>query len=241
MTLKQTIQVAHRWFGLLLGFQVVLWMASGVIMSWFHIDLVRGEVNSTIPFTPELEARSYASPGGAIAQMEGVEELRLKRFLGKAVYEVKALNGVALFSADTGARISPISESDAREVATSDYSGDDEIIAVERLSNPPNEYRGSSPVWRVSFDDRLQTRLYISQDTGEVTARRNKVWRLYDFFWMLHIMDYGERENFNNPLIRTASATGLVFAISGLYLLIIRFKSGRFGQDLKRITRPKKR
>ena len=166
--------------------------------------------------------------------MEGVTEVRLKSFLGRPTYEVTGANGIALFSAETGARISPISEEQAREIAKSDFSGDDEIIAVERMTNPPNEYRGATPVWRVSFDDGLNTRLYISPDTGEISARRNQVWRLYDFFWMLHIMDYGEREDFNNPLIRAASATGLLFALSGTFLIITRLRNGRYRGDLKR-------
>ena len=234
MTLRRFIQTAHRWLALLLGAQVLIWMLSGVIMSWFHISLVRGEVNSTVAFTPELVARSYASPGGAIAQMEGVTEVRLKSFLGRPVYEVTAANGAALFSAESGAKISPISEDQARQIAKSDFSGSAEISKVERLSNPPHEYRGGKPVWRVSFDDNLNTRIYISPDTGEISARRNKIWRLYDFFWMLHIMDYDEREDFNNPLIRAASATGLLFAITGVFLIVTRLRNGRYRDDLRK-------
>ncbi|MEL7489895.1 MAG: PepSY domain-containing protein [Pseudomonadota bacterium] len=228
MKAKRLLQLAHRWLGLILGAQVLLWMMSGVIMSWFHISLVRGETNTALTFSPELEARSYAAPGGAIAQMEGVTEVTLRTFLGKPVYEVKAQNGIALFSARTGAKISPITEKQVREVAKTDYVGEAQIGAVKRLTNPPAEYRGSTPVWQVTYEDRLQTRLYISPQTGKVEARRNRIWRLYDFFWMLHIMDYDERDNFNNLLLRAASATGLLFALSGLGLVIVRLRSGRY-------------
>jgi uncharacterized iron-regulated membrane protein len=80
----------------------------------------------------------------------------------------------------------------------------------------------------VSFDDRLKTRLYISPETGEIESRRNKIWRLYDFFWMLHIMDYDERENFNNPLLKIAAVTGTLFAVTGFYLVIVLFLKGRY-------------
>jgi len=228
MQLKRFVQGAHRWLGLILGVQVLLWMLSGVIMSWFHISLVRGETNAMLSFSPELEARSYAAPGGAIAQMEGVTEVTLRSFLGRPVYEVTASNGKALFSATTSVKISPISEDQVRKVAGADFIGEAKIEEVVRLHAAPQEYRGKTPVWRVSFDDGLDTRLYISPDTGDVVSRRNKVWRLYDFFWMLHIMDYTERENFNNPLIRIASVTGLLFAVSGIFLVVMRLKNGRY-------------
>ncbi|MEL7487152.1 MAG: PepSY domain-containing protein [Pseudomonadota bacterium] len=236
MTFKRVAHRLHRWLALLLGVQVLLWMASGVVMTWFHIDLVRGEQNAAVQFDPELEARSYASPGRAIAQMDGVTEVTLRSFLGAPVYEVKAVSGRAIFDARTGARLSPLNEARAREIARGDYAGDAEIIALELLETAPGEYRGRYPVWRAEFDDRLSTRLYISPDTGKILARRNAVWRLHDFFWMLHIMDYGEREDFNNPLVRAASATGLAFAVSGLFLVVIRLRAGRYGRREDKTT-----
>lgn len=226
--IRKFVHVFHRWLGLLLGLQVVLWMASGVIMSWFHIDLVRGETTSKAPFALELAPIGYASPGGVIAQMEGVREVRLKTWLHRRVYEVHSFDGVALFDANNGDLISPITEDDARNVAMADYLGEASLSALHLMDDPPIEYRGATPVWRADFDDQNQTRLYISQDTGAVIARRNRVRRIYDFFWMLHIMDYPNREDFNNPLIRAASATGLLFALSGLFLVVIRLRAGRY-------------
>jgi hypothetical protein len=43
---------------------------------------------------------------------------------------------------------------------------------------------------------------------------------------MLHIMDYDERENFNNPLLISFAATSVLFCLSGFLLLLqnIRIK-----------------
>ena len=74
------------------------------------------------------------------------------------------------------------------------------------------------------FEDELGTRLYVSTERGLVTARRNNRWRLFDLLWMLHIMDYQERENFNNPLVITAALFALVTVLAGLVLLVIRMQ-----------------
>lgn len=225
MTFSGLVQRFHLWAGLVLGIQIFLWMLSGVVMTWFDLDLVRGERSAFSSPEPELEARGYASPGGVIAQMDGVYSVELRYFLNRTVYEVDSLNGKALFDAESGERISPIDERMARRVAETDYVGPGELESVSLYGSPPPEYRGPRPVWRADFNDRLHTRLYISRETGRVVSRRNDVWRIYDFFWMLHIMDYDERKNFNTPLVRVASAAGLIFSISGLAMLF--FKSGR--------------
>ena len=233
MSFKALVQRIHLWTGLILGAQVLLWMASGVIMSWFHLDLVRGETNSVKAEPPELAAMAYASPGGVIAQMEGATSLELRTFEGRPVYEVTDANGVAIFDAQSGEKLSPISEIAAQRVAKNDFSGDAKIVRTALMTDPPHEYRREKPVWRIDFNDSLHTRIYVSPSTGEVASRRNDIWRVYDFFWMLHIMDYNNRTNFNNWFVKIASAAGLLFAISGMIIVVYRIQRGRYGNDLK--------
>lgn len=232
MKLYGIVQRIHLWAGVLLGIQVLLWMLSGVVMSWYHIELVRGERAMFATPSQELESRNYASPGGVIAQLDGATSVELRYFLGRPVYEVKSESAQALFDATSGEKLSPIDEVTARAVAEQDYVGEGEIEKIALLNNPPHEYRKALPVWRADFNDSLHTRLYISPDTGVVASRRNDVWRLYDFFWMLHIMDYDERENFNNPLVKAASAAGLLFAITGLVMVVLKKGRQQIARDV---------
>ena len=235
MSFAGVIQRIHLWAGLALAIQILLWMASGVVMTWFHLDLVRGERNAFSSPPPELVTTSYASPGGVIAQTDGATRVELRSLLGRPVYEVSFYGGEALFDAMTGEAISPISEETARQVAKTDFIGDGELKTIALLEDPPKEYRGSAPVWRADFDDRQNTRIYVSTQTGEIIARRNDVWRLYDFFWMLHIMDYGGRDNFNNPLVKGMSAAGLLFALSGVVMLFMKTGRQQLASDIARV------
>lgn len=234
MRLRRFIQALHRWLGLILAAQIVIWMTSGVVMSLLPIEHVRGETATSIAAPIELNVENYFPPAGVIAEVDGAQKLTLRKWFGRAVYIVEGASGVRMFDADTGEMLSPIGETDARRVAEADFAGEGEIENISILTEAPQEYRRKTPVWRAQFSDKDQTRLYISTETGEVVARRNRVWRFYDFFWMLHIMDYRERENFNNPLIRTFALTGLLFALSGLSLVIFRLRSGRYLEDARK-------
>ncbi len=70
-------------------------------------------------------------------------------------------------------------------------------------------------------------RCTVSQ-TGEVLYHRDKTWRLFDVFWMLHIMDYTGRKNFNNPLVVTAAIGGLWLALTSIWLLFASFHWSEF-------------
>ena len=236
MTVTKIVQRVHLWAGLILGIQIFLWMLSGVVMTWFDLDLVRGERAAFSSPAPELDARNYASPGGVIAQLDGASRVELRYFRGRPVYEVEGVVDAALFDALSGEKISPLTETIARTIAKSDFIGDGDVERMILLHNPPHEYKGPTPVWRADFNDRLNTRIYVSPDTGRVLARRNDVWRLYDFFWMIHIMDYDARQNFNNPLVKGFALASLLFAFSGLIMLVTKSSRRQIVQDVKFIT-----
>ena len=65
------------------------------------------------------------------------------------------------------------------------------------------------------------TRIHAA--AGELISRRHALWRVFDFAWMLHIMDYDERTDVNNPLLRVATWGTFAMAATGAWLLIWSF------------------
>jgi len=210
----------HKWAALIIGLQVLAWVAGGLVMSAIPIQQVRGEHNIAEQ-TVDLDLSGVMAPGevAAIADITPTS-VELRPWLGRTVYEYGRDNGASLIvDATSGEVLSPIDEETAIAVALADHAGEPEVTAVTFFAEATWESRRDQPSWRVDFNDGEGTRLYVSAATGEVIARRNDVWRVYDFFWMLHIMDYGERSNFNHPLIILASLFALGMSLFGFILL----------------------
>lgn len=237
MQFRRFIQNLHRWLALALGVQLVFWFASGSIMSLLPLAHVKGQTAIAYSAPLDLRGRNYFPIAGVIAQFDDAKEATLTTWLGREVYIVRGEKSAAIFDADTGERLSPLSADDAQKVAVADFAGEDAVLRTVMMTVPPREAGKPGPLWRVEFADRDQTRLYVSPDTGQVVARRNRVWRFYDFFWMLHIMDYEERDNFNNPLVRVFAVSGFGFALTGLAMVLFRLFGGRYAEDVKRINK----
>jgi len=210
----------HKWAALIIGLQVLAWVAGGLVMSAIPIQTVRGEHNIA-EHNETLDLSGVMTPGEAAAIADITPDaIELRAWLGRTVYEFGREEGASLLvDAVTGEILSPIDEVAARSVALSDYDGNPEIDAVTFFAEPTWESRRAEPTWRIDFADGEGTRLYVSTATGEVIARRNDVWRFYDFFWMLHIMDYGDRSHFNHPLLILASLFALGMSLFGFILL----------------------
>ena len=164
------------------------------------------------------------------AGFQSVLEVRLGTVLGRPVYEVQSPANSTLVDAVSGEVLSPISESMAMAIAQADRASETRVVNADFLTEDPEvEYREKPlPAWRLDLDDTDNTHIYVDASTARITARRNDAWRRFDFFWMLHTMDYSSRDDFNTPWLIIFASLGLFSVLSGwtLWLLRVR-KRGR--------------
>ena len=66
--------------------------------------------------------------------------------------------------------------------------------------------------------DEPSLRVYVDPRSGDIVAIRNTAWRAWDFLWMLHIMDYDDRDDIGTWLLKLFSLLALLTAIAGIVL-----------------------
>lgn len=227
----------HKWIGLILGLQFVLWTFSGATMALLdHHKVAADDVIRPQARIPEL-ARPVSLAAAAQAVGAPILKLEFKPLQDRYVYEATTADGVRLIDAADGRPV--IIDADrARRLAVSAYGGAEPIRSVTSVTESTFETRTfARPVWRVEFADKDHTALFVSAGTGQVLGAKNDAWRLWDFVWMIHIMDYTKRESFNHPLIITV-ATGISWlALSGLILLFRSFRRSDFSWVLDPLAR----
>lgn len=217
----------HKWLGLVIGVQAVFWTFSGLYMTAVHLDIIHGDHLVRHAPSPPLELANLVEPG-AVMTAAPSQAVRLETQLGQPVYVVTGGPERALFDARTGDKLSPLGQAAAEARAKALYAGLGPIKAVELLGKAPPEIRGRpAPLWRIEFQGWWRPTLYISAQTGELVAKRHDLWRIFDFVWMFHIMDYQERENVNNTLLRVATWAAVASCASGAWLLIFSFRRRR--------------
>jgi len=226
--MRRLIRQIHRWLGLLIALQLLFWVLGGLVMSALRLEEVRGEDRAAQQAVAPLDAgTALLSPGELLrAQDTPIISMTLAMLLGRPVYRLKTGDKAILVDGEAGVVLSPLPKAAAEAIARADYAGGAAVAGTDWIDTPALEYRGRPlPLWRVRFADERNTTLYVSPATGEVVARRNDYWRLFDFVWMFHIMDYEEREDFNHPLLVITAASALLFVITGLVMLVYSFRA----------------
>lgn len=225
MNLPFWVRRTHKWIGLVIGVQALLWMLSGVYMTVISLDVIHGDHLAHVFNEPLDRGRDRLDVAQLARLQPGFESFKLKKFLGREVYELRTGGKASLVDAQTGALLSPLPREQIVARARDIYQGEAEIREVTWITLAPQEVaRRPVPMWAVRFDDRANSTLYFSPDTGDLLARRHDLWRWFDFLWMFHIMDYDTRSDVNNGLLRVAAGVGLLFALSGAWLVFYSFR-----------------
>ena len=132
-------------------------------------------------------------------------------------------NGKLLVDAQTGQRLPPFNADTAERIVRNAWRGDKSVISTtQKVTTESTEYRGDLPAWQVTMSDPENTRVYVEANSGRIAAVRNGAWRLYDFFWGLHIMDWKNHENFNSWWLLAFAIGGLLLGLAGTVLLFMR-------------------
>ena len=197
MAKKFTIRKIHRYLSIFIAIQLLLWTVSGIYFAFNKIEMVRGE-----QYRLPLET-----------------EYRIFKRLGLEIIETND-NGVKTYASyPQNFPVNILSSEEAMTIAKEKTSLNPVSVSLIEKVERGVEYRGRRlPIYKVSTDTNDGINIYVDSMTGDIAAIRSDSWRVWDLLWALHIMDYQDRDNINNLLLKMFSVLALISSITGIIL-----------------------
>ena len=203
MKTNKFIRSLHRYLSIFIAIQLLLWTVSGIYFAFNKIELIRGE--------------QYRLPTNI--------EYRIFDRLGQQVIASNKDGNIVYRTYPEGNLLEKLSDEEAKLIASIKTSLEPVSAILLTESSPGSEYRGRSlPIYQITTTSKDDTNIYLDPLSGDVLAIRSDSWRMWDFLWSLHIMDYDQRDNINNFLLRIFSILALVSSISGILLFFFSKK-----------------
>jgi len=211
--MKLIVRNTHKYLSFFISIQLLLWTISGIYFAFNKIENVRGEQY-------RAQTSSNYNFNKIKFEIPNAESVNVKKRLGKTIIAASTKNGIRYFNEEGGA-LQKISFDEAKQLVSKQTSlkpmAVEEIYTLEKGS----EYRGRElPIYKVvtrnANDNEINA--YLNIFTGEVVAIRSAQWRIWDLMWGFHIMDWQERDNIDNLLLKIFSILALVSSISGILL-----------------------
>ena len=210
------IRKSHRYLGIFLGIQFLMWTISGMYFSWTNIDDIHGDQFRNMDYVPQA-FDSLISPS-VIKISDGIRTIEIRDINSEPYYWI---NNKQLYDARTGEAKKTISEEEALSVAKNYMKEGLKVNNIQKIEKVDDyhEYREKLlPAYVISFDTDEALKAYVSVTDAKFQTVRHRAWRWFDFLWMTHTMDYDTRDNFNTIVLRAFSLLGLITVLSGFLL-----------------------
>ena len=218
--MNRSIRAIHKYFSLIVSIQLLLWTVSGIFFAFNKIELIRGEgymlAKDKISFlkSPEFEVQSS-------------DVVTVMKRLNKTVFIVKDGED-AKYLDFRGQEIEKLSYEQSREIVKTMTSLTPTNVYEINQKVAGSEYRGRElPLYRITSYDKNneEINVYLNPYSGKIEAIRTLSWRIWDFLWGLHIIDWSERDNINNIFLQIFSLLALVSSITGIILFFRTVRS----------------
>lgn len=227
--LARRIGQIHKWLGLIVFAQLLVWTATGLFFVAVHLTAVRADylVHPADHVQPVDMQRVKVSSTDALTSVaeDKPYDVTLKMLADLPVYVVRAEIGTFLVSAESGDQVI-VDEALARRIAAERWVNPDPILSVAHLESAPQESSVKGEAWAARFKGDGNPTLYVSAVDGRTSNPRVDLWRLYDFLYGLHLMDYVDHENYNTPWMVALAVLALSSVLFGVALLVHRFTRG---------------
>lgn len=215
----------HIWLGWLVGFPLLMWTVTGLVMAIRPIEEVRGDhlrrdvAEQPLPPDTRIDV-SLPTPG-----TKPVRSVSTSMERGEVVTRIEYLDNTSERFRSDGSRMGPLTDIEARQIVASAIEGGDDVETATRYDadETPFDFRREEAVWQLALAD--GTHVYVGSESGQIAAVRTPWWRLFDFMWGLHIMDLQTREDTSHPILILFATLSVVGSIFGCILMFRRRKA----------------
>lgn len=233
--LLSKVRKYHKWLMAFVGIQFLFWSITGVYMVTMDIHFIHGEsLAKSEKIKIDLANVDY-TVAELVTKYPQASSVTLTQNMGSPLYTfVDGEKTKVAIDARTGLPQPLVDAVKAKEIARFYYAKKHDIDSTKLISSvtdmPAELSPRHLPVWRVTFDNYSTPTFYISQHTGALVAKRHDYWRLFDWMWRFHIMDYDDGENVSNWFLFLVAILGLLSAVAGVVLTYFRVFSAKKGE-----------
>ena len=173
----------HRWLGIAGGALFVVWFVSGVVMMYARMPGLANEERLARAPALDLDAFKLSPAEAGRATAASAERVQVGMLGDRPIYRFDGGRRQTVVFADNGEVFTGLSEDAAREVARRYAPGYIGPIHADGYLTEPDQWtlqaESLRPLHRFALEDDEQTRLYVSDVTGDVvlrTTRRERFW-----------------------------------------------------------------
>jgi Na+-transporting NADH:ubiquinone oxidoreductase subunit F len=220
LKLKRTMPTIHRWVGIILVIQILVWSVSGLVMTLLPVEEVEGDIylltGQLRPINPEKIPELFTALQKHLVNADEIEVISIRSVGAIVMAEIQYVERKKeLLDLATG-KVLKLDQSIVSMIAAESLKGEPEILFVNLVDSAGRDFDGPFPVWKVIADNPVASHLYISPENGDILAHRTRLWRWHRYSYDLHTFNFTGASTINNPLLSIMAILMILLALSGI-------------------------
>ncbi|PCI63283.1 MAG: hypothetical protein COB35_01435 [Gammaproteobacteria bacterium] len=239
------IRFFHRWLSILVFTQLLIWISTGLYFNLMDHQKASGDQHRqrVDENTKQFAHDEFFPLRKVLQQFASIEKISVISRLDNPYYLLTFKHGLyshfprlqKLIDAKTG-QLENIDSGFVQSMAQLSYKGNAIVKSAQIYSQTEELPKQQNPLWRINFNDKLSTSVYVDAQNASVIGHVDDDKRLADFMFKLHFMDYkilsdmtgGKVGSFNNAQIIFFALLTLLFSLTGVYWLLHLVKHKQF-------------
>jgi hypothetical protein len=236
-----TLLYSHRWLGIAGCVLFIAWFFSGIVMMYARMPEVASEERLARATPLDLSTVRVSPADAAAAAGARADAVSVAMFGERPVYRFGGGGrngpGARMVFADTGETFDGVSRQEAEAIARTWEPGYTGAFHYDGYVTEPDQWtlqaRAAMPMHRFALDDANDTRLYVSEASGELVLRTTSRERFWGYLGPVIHWVYFTPLRKNGPLwsefVIWSSLIGCVMCVTGIVWGLMRFSpSARF-------------
>src|SRR4051794_34887472 len=232
---RRALIYTHRWLGIVLGALFISWFISGVVLMYAGMPrLSQADRLASLPLL-DFHSASVTPLDAAAAVGYGIRSIRLGMFTGRPVYRVAGAEGSAIVFADDGSELEPVRADQALAEARRFAPESGDAIRYDAYFEQPDQWTLEVarllPLHRIALHDAADTRLYVSEASGEIVMKTTAAERRWAYpgailhwLYLTPLRRHGETWA---QVVIWASIAGTAMSLTGFIWGVWRFSPWR--------------
>ncbi len=228
---RRAILYVHRWLGIFGGLLFLLWFVSGIVMMYARMPSFSPEERLARQRPLDLGKALVPPAEAARRARAATDRLRIGMLGDRPVYRFYGGPGWTTVFAEDARALEGLSADEALRLVRGQFPESALTLRYDGYLTKPDQWTLQSgaffPLHRVAAGDRADTRLYVSDRTGEVVMKTDARGRRLAYVGaVVHWLYFTPLRSHPGVWLRSVlwiSIAGCVLTLSGLLWGILRF------------------
>lgn len=223
--IKKYIVLSHKYLGIIIFTQLLIWSFSGFVIYYLDFsDLYTNPPEKNINFSEiKLDINDIKTILKRENLFDKTTSININSIGNTYFYKIDlSTSPFTLIIDQKGQIVKQIDKNLVKEIVLQKLTNKGaKIKNIDLLKESTGNYYSKTPIYKVTFEDKEKSEMYIDPNSGQLLAKRKAIWSFYNTMWEFHLMKYTSNNSLNKNILLISALISFIVSLTGFLKILL--------------------